>query len=131
MRELESASLEGAVLIIDERIREDGARETVTLDFDHGELVLTVGTESNGLPVDALARVMERYGRPLAPEIALTGTALNVGEGRVLRLLRHRAYYDVIARDFLVWSAPGREPLAELAVTITSALVHLARAARA
>jgi len=42
-------------------------------------------------------------------------------------LLRHRARYDVIARDFLVLTRPDAPPLAELSTSIAAALVHLAR----
>jgi hypothetical protein len=119
------------MLTISERITEDGTREVVTLEVRDGELFLRVGGGSPAhLPEGALDRVMTRYGKPLAPEIALDGPALDVGEGRMLRLLRHRARYDVIAKDFLVWSVPGQEPLAELAIAVTAALVHLAGAAR-
>jgi hypothetical protein len=116
-------------LTIGERILEDGSRETVTLEHADGALLLRVGGSPARLPEGALERVMTRYGKPLAEAIVLDGPALDVGEGRVLRLFRHRARYDVIARDFLVWSAPGQEPLAELAIAVTAALVHLAGAA--
>jgi hypothetical protein len=119
------------VLTIDERIKEDGTRELVTLDVEAGELVLTVGSECMRLPVEALDRVMARYGKPLAPEILLDGPSLHAGGGRVLYGLRHLARYDVIARDYLVWSTPVQEPLAELAVSVTAALLHLAKVARA
>ena len=72
---------------------------------------------------------MQRYGRPLADGIELDGTRLELGGGSALFLLRHLAKYDVIARDFVVWTSPGREPLAELAVAISGALAHLAKAA--
>jgi hypothetical protein len=56
-------------------------------------------------------------------------TSLDLGDGSALRVLRHRALYDGIARDFVVLERPGRDPVAELGVTIASALAHLARAA--
>jgi hypothetical protein len=71
---------------------------------------------------------MERYGKPLADGIALDGPSLELGEGRALHRIRHRGRYDVIARDFLVWTTPGQEPLAELAVAVSGALVHLSKA---
>ena len=118
------------MLTISERILDDGTLETVTLDVRGGELSVRIGSGSPArLPDGALERVMTRYGKPLAADIRLDGPSLDLGGGAVLRLLRHLARYDVIARDYLVWSAPGREPLAELAVAISAALVHLARLA--
>jgi len=115
------------VLIIGEKILDDGTRETVTLDVRDGEVVLVVGGgQAVVLPEGALEHVMARYGKPLAPDVALDGPRLDVGGGRALQLLRHRARYDVVARDFLVWSAPGQEPVAELAIAVAGALVHLA-----
>ena len=118
------------MLTIGERIRDDGARETVTLEVREGGWFLRIGDAPLALlPEGALDRVMARYGKPLAPDIALDGPSLDAGGGRALHLLRHRARYDVIARDFLVWSVPGQEPVAELAIAVTAALVHLAELA--
>jgi hypothetical protein len=119
------------LLTISERIRDDGTREAVTLEAHGGALWLRVGDDPpDALPEDGLERVMKRYGKPLSPDVELRGPRLDVGAGRELWMLRHLARYDVIAKDFLVWLAPGEEPLAELAVGVTAALVHLARAAR-
>jgi hypothetical protein len=115
------------VLTIGERILDDGTRELVSLEVREGALVLRVGDEPPAcLPEGVLDRVMARYGKPLAPGIALDGPRLDVGQGRFLCLLRHRARYDVIAKDFLVFCAPQEEPVAELAIAVTGALVHLA-----
>jgi hypothetical protein len=115
------------MLTIHEWLAEDGARKSVRLGESHGALVVCAGDdEAVSLPMLALERVMERYGKPLADGIALDGPKLDLGEGKALVLIRHRARYDVIARDFVVWIAPDREPLAELAVAISGALVHLA-----
>ena len=62
--------------------------------------------------------------------IALDGPSVELGDAGVLYCIRHRGRYDVIARDFVVWAAPGREPVAELATSVSAALVHLAKAAR-
>jgi hypothetical protein len=116
------------MLTIHEWTNADGAHETVALDVEGDALVIVVGDEPPvALPMLVLERVMERYGKPLADGVALDGPALDLGEGRTLRRIRHLARYDVIARDFLVWSAPTREPLVELAVTISGALTHLAK----
>ena len=47
----------------------------------------------------------------------------------VLRHVRHLAIYDVIARDYLVYEAPHREPMCALATIVAGALGHLGRAA--
>jgi hypothetical protein len=116
-------------LLLDERIQDDGSLERVTLASRDGALLLQVGSATPLLlPDGALERVMARYGKPLAPDVALGGPVLDAGGGPGVRMLRHRARYDVIAKDYVVYTAPGREPVAELAVAVTAALVHLARA---
>jgi hypothetical protein len=120
------------MLTIHEWLTEDGGAETVEVGAEAGALLVRVGKEpAVALPLLALERVMERYGKPLADGVPLDGPRLDLGGGRSLCRIRHLARYDVIAKDFVVWSAPGREPLAELAVAVSGALVHLAKAARA
>jgi hypothetical protein len=115
-------------LTIHEWTTADGSRATIDLAVEDGALVVRVQGESPvALPMGVLGRVMERYGKPLADGVALDGPVIDLGDGCTLRRIRHLARYDVIARDFLVWSAPGREPLVELAVTISGALTHLAK----
>jgi hypothetical protein len=70
---------------------------------------------------------MKRYGKALADDIVVSGPTLELEGGRRVSLLRHRARYDVIAKDFLVYEAPNREPVAELATSVSAALAHLAR----
>jgi hypothetical protein len=116
------------VLTIGERIRDDGSLEQVTLEARDGALWIRVGEEPPAaLPSGALEGVMRRYGKPLAPDVAVDGPRLDLGEECALVRIRHLARYDVIAKDFLVLSAPGREPLVELAVAVAGALVYLAR----
>ena len=115
-------------LTIHEWHEADGARRTVRLAERDGALAVQVGDAPPVLLAMAvLERVMRRYGKPLADEVALDGARLDLSDASSLTLLRHRARYDVIARDFLVWTPPTGEPLAELAVAISGALVHLAR----
>lgn len=121
------------MLKIHEGFDADGARVDVSVDAnpetEAGSLTVRVaGEPAKALPVVALERIMERYGKPLADEIAIDGPSLDLGAGKTLTLIRHLARYDVVARDYLVFAAPGREPLAELAVAVTGALVHLAEA---
>jgi hypothetical protein len=121
------------MLTIHEWLTEDGSTETVAIGrADDGALLVRVGREPPvSLPMIALERVMDRYGKPLAEGIATDGPRLDLGDGRALCRIRHRARYDVIARDFLVWTEDAREPLAELAVAVSGALVHLAKVAAA
>ena len=115
---------------IDEHIDDEGRSVATVIDVADGLLRVAVGARIEGeLPLDAIDRVMLRYAKPLADDVALVGPALDLGHGRSLVMLRHRARYDVIARDFIVLVRPDGEPLAELATTIAGALVHLARAA--
>jgi hypothetical protein len=117
------------MLTIHEWLTEDGERETVEVGEEGGAVVVRVASEAPvTLPVLALERVMARYGKPLAEGVRVEGPRVDLGEGRALVRIRHLARYDVIARDFLVWIAPGREPIAELAVAVSGALVHLAKA---
>ncbi len=118
------------MLTIDEHLRDDGTSETTRLDLVEGRLRVSVGDALTGeLPVRAIDVVMDRYGKPLDEAELADGPRLELGDGRALRLLRHRARYDVIARDFLVLERPDAPPVAELSTSIAAALVHLARAA--
>jgi hypothetical protein len=88
--------------------------------------------EAYALGVVALEAVMKRFGAPLEPtEPITTVAALDLGDGRAVRHVRHLGRYDVIARDFLVYEARGCEPLCALATTVSGALVHLGRATSA
>src|SRR5206468_2393417 len=87
------------------------------------------GTVVGSLSIDAIEAVMNRYAKALDDGIALDGPSLDLGDERRLIMLRHRARYDVIARDFLVFVAPNAEPRAALSTAIAAPLVHLARAA--
>jgi hypothetical protein len=96
------------------------------------ELVGDGGALPLPLPPGALGAVMRRFGAPLDPTEPLTVVdALELGGGNVLRHVRHRARYDVIARDYLVLEAPDGEPLCALATAVAGALAHLGRAALA
>lgn len=118
-------------LKIHEWISETGARETLDVSAEDGALVVHVAGVAARLPMLVLERVMERYGKPLEDGIALDGPGsarIDLGGGSVLHRIRHRGYYDVIARDFVVWTSEGREPLAELATGVSAALAHFANA---
>jgi hypothetical protein len=118
------------MLRIHEWLTEDGSREAVELGEEDGALIVREGGADVALPMAALERVMERYGKPLADGIPLSGPKLDLGDVGTLYCIRHLARYDIIARDFVVWAPKGGEPLAELARAVSGALVHLARAAK-
>jgi hypothetical protein len=118
------------MLVIHESIGDDGAPRTVEVGAEDGQLVVrTAEWGTVVLPMLALERVMDRYARPLAEDVALDGPSVSLGPSGMLYRIRHLARYDVIARDFVVWAPPGREPVAELATSVSAALVHLAKAA--
>jgi hypothetical protein len=114
-----------ARLIIHERVLGDGAFERTWLEVAGGRLVLGSDGARATVELAVLDAVMKRYGRPLADDVIVTGPTLELGGGQTLSLLRHRARYDVIARDFLVYQVPGHEPVAELAASVTAALTYL------
>jgi hypothetical protein len=109
-----------------------GALSAVFLRYTDDVLELIVGTDAVALPDGALAAVMARYGVAFDPEAHISVVeTLAVGDGRVLRHVRHLAGYDVIGRDYLVYEAAGAEPLCALATTAARALEHLAGVVRA
>lgn len=74
---------------------------------------------------------MERYGRPLADHargMLDERPALDLGGGATLVMLRYLARFDVIARDWVVLVREEKEPVCELATSITAALLYLVAA---
>ncbi|MGE5187366.1 MAG: hypothetical protein ACM31C_35210 [Acidobacteriota bacterium] len=113
-------------LLLDERILGDGhhARSWASRDGERVRVEDDDGT-CGALSVAAIDRVMVRYGQPLADDIVLDGDALELGDGRRLRRLRHHAPVDATGRDYLVWERPGEAPLAVIAAHATAALRYL------
>jgi hypothetical protein len=119
------------MLRIHETTTASGELSSVFLQVDDGGgLVLVSDDGAVVLPASSLDHVMSRFGQPLdsAERVAEVGT-LDLGDGRVLRHIRHLGRYDVIARDYLTYSAPTQETLCALATTVAGALAHLGRAA--
>jgi hypothetical protein len=117
-----------SVLLLDERIRADGSHARTYARGEGGSIDLVEDQGSIGaLSLVAVDRVMLRYGRPLDDDLAsLRAEPLELASGHRLWRLRHHAIVDATGRDYLVWEAPGREPLAALATTVTAALRYLA-----
>ena len=117
-----------AVLLLDERILADGSHAkswgTTTADGHRLHLRDDDGTEGE-LSIEAVDRVMVRYGRALDPEIALDGEALAFAHDHRLRRLRYHSPVDTEGRDYLVWERPNEEPLAVVATMATAALRYL------
>jgi hypothetical protein len=119
------------MLKIHEFIASSGELSSVYLKHEGAELVLTGDDGSWPLPRGALAAVMRRYGAPFDPEAKSERQGeLQLGLEESISHVRHLAGYDVIARDYLVYRAPGVEPLCVMATTVAAALRHLALAAR-
>jgi len=113
---------------IHETITPTGDASFVHLAIEDGALTIVVDGEALAVGEGALQAVMARFGAPLEPSEPLIAVAsLDLGSGRALRHVRHLARYDVIARDFVVYDVPDRDSFCALAVTVSAALVHLAR----
>jgi hypothetical protein len=116
----------GPRMLLDERICADGKVARTWGRAAVGRLSLDEDDTPTGeLSIAALDRVMCRYGLPLEDGVALDGEALELGDGRRLRRLRHHAPVDATGRDYLVWERPGTAPLAVLATHATAALRYL------
>ncbi len=109
-----------------QEISEHDGVTVVRVAVDGDAAILHVGRCSARLPPTAIQAVMQRYGKPLqAPletieRIALPG-------GTTLARARFRPRYDVIAKDYAVWTSEGGETFAELSVTVAAALRFLVK----
>jgi hypothetical protein len=117
-------------LLLDERLDGDGRPvSTYLLARAAAGLALVEEEQESELPARAIVAVMRRYGRELEPGVSAGGDLLELpGLGRLQRL-RFRAAVDADGRDYLVWSEPGRPPVAALARDVAAALRYLARTA--
>jgi hypothetical protein len=113
------------MLLLDERIKADGARSRTWATSDGERIRITDDDGALGeLPLTVVDHVMRRYGRPIERDIALEGASLPCGACQ-LRRLRFQAAVDTEGRDYLVWERRGEEPVACLATTATAALRFL------
>jgi hypothetical protein len=116
------------VLEIHQSYDDRGVLTRVFLRSENGALAIVDDGGALLLPDGALDAVMRRFGAPLYPNERLAGVAdLAIAGGGVLRHVRHKGFFDVIARDYLVYIPPGGEPLCALATTVAAALSHLSR----
>jgi hypothetical protein len=128
-----TAALESsAEILLFERTLENGELERWSL-AERG-MALAVRAGASGapertllpLPESAVGVVMRRYGRPLEEAVHGEGPALPLEDGASLSRFRYLARFDVIGLDYLLYRAPGGEPLAAPAAPVTAALRHLA-----
>ena len=114
-------------LLLDEHILADGRHVRRWASLDGGRVhVLDDAGSGGALSIAAVARVMERYGKPLEADVVLDGEVLELGDGLRLRRLRYHAAVDATGRDYLVWEAPGADPVAVLAPHAAAALHYVA-----
>ncbi len=119
--------------LIDERLDAAGELHRTTLRRD-GAKAGSLAVEDDGALLGhvselAVRTVMQRYARPLDPDVVVEGPALELGADR-LRRLRYRAAVDAIGRDYLVWESGEAAPAAALSISVAAALRHLATASR-
>lgn len=115
---------------IHEATRDDGTLAPVVLHVSDGALTIATDGGELALAPGAIEAVMERFGAPLEPRERLVEIGrVELPGGAILRHVRHLGRFDVIARDYLVYAPPDGEALCALAVTVSAALAHLARAA--
>lgn len=98
---------------------------SIHLDAEADGMALVLPDGRFPLPAGSLAAVLKRFGSPFDPgQPVMEIGSLVVPEG-VLRHVRHKDTWDVIARDWLVLG-----DRCALATTVAGALEHLGRANR-
>jgi hypothetical protein len=119
------------VLTVHEITRDDGSLSPVELRVDDGALSIVEDGDALALPDGALQSVMKRFGGPIDEGARMHEVgALELSSGVALKRMRHKGFYDVIAKDYLVMEVDGQEPLCALATTVAGALSHVAHAYR-
>jgi len=119
------------MLKIHQLILPSGELSSVYLRVQGDALWLVSDEGELALPAGALPAVMRRYGAPFDPDArSMTQGRLELPGAASLSHVRHLAGYDVIARDYLVYTEPGGEATCAMATNVAGALRHLALAAR-
>lgn len=117
-----------AELKIHEHTCADGSIAHVVVWVADGAMGISSEEGDVPLPEGSLDAVMRRFGRPLDERARVsTVGALALGRGRTLRHVRHLAFGDVIARDYLVYEDGAGDAPCALATTVAGALLYLAR----
>jgi hypothetical protein len=107
----------------------EGALSAVNLCIRDNALEIVSNEGSWSLPQGAVRAVLARFGAPFDADARISEIAsLDLGDGAMLRHVRHLAGYDVIGRDYLVYERRDSETLCALAATVSAALLHLGRA---
>jgi hypothetical protein len=109
-----------------------GELSAVYLRVEGEQLLIESEDGTWPLPDSSVHAVLARFGAPFDSEATITTVAeLELPSGERLRHVRHLAGYDVIARDYIVYSQPAQtegETLCALSATVAAALLHLGRA---
>ena len=125
------ATIGPPTLKIHEFILPSGELSSVWLRREAERLLLVSDDGELELPAAALRAVMLRYGAPFdADAMSQSQGSLELAAGASLRHVRHLAGYDVIARDYLVYSEPGLEAVCAMATNVAGALRYLGLAAK-
>jgi len=80
------------------------------------------------LPAGALAAVFARYGKPLAapaPPADASAPPLRDAAGALVRTFSFMRWGDVLPQTYVLFHAPGAEPLVAPAPLVAAALLHL------
>lgn len=126
------ATFGAPMLKIHEFILPSGELSSVLLRREAERLLLVSEDGELELPTGALRAVMLRYGAPFDVDaMSQSQGSLDLGAGASLRHVRHLAGYDVIARDYLVYSEPGLEAVCAMATNVAGALRYLGLSAKA
>jgi len=114
-------------LLLHERALADGAFERTWLELESERLFLVVeGEPKKEVPLQVIDVVMRRYGKPLDDDVSIDAPGLVIAD-KTIAMLRYRPRYDVIAKDYVVYTVADERPVAELATAVTGALVFLVR----
>lgn len=119
-------------LLIDEKILESGETERCYLELvEQGIRFFTTSGLHVVFSPGAMRGIMQRYAKPLDPDIPIEGPTLELSNGERYTLLHYRMHgrwaIDVIGKDYLVLEGPHSETLCALSNGIAGALTFIAQ----